>query len=220
MDHQCFSSMHPCWISTPLVILKLIQRYFTPFPVTYPSQIKGQYEKQELGPIRSLAINLLTLIINEYVECEGVGLTTFNRYYTSLKPTERICCIAFTRLLDTKKEQLPLINSIKRGVCNLNLPHAHLLKKRKLHSGIVPPPFSLITLNGPPPNEIISRQLDDMFDLQPLEVAKRLCVLEFEIFKNVQVYSLPHYKRLTLRRQSSIKKLGQKDQKTQKTLGA
>lgn len=34
---------------------------------------------------------------------------------------------------------------------------------------------------------MISRQLDDLFDLQPLEIAKRLCVLEFEIFKNVQV---------------------------------
>jgi hypothetical protein len=33
----------------------------------------------------------------------------------------------------------------------------------------------------------MARHLDDIVDLQPLEIAKRLCVLEFEIFKNVKV---------------------------------
>eukprot|EP01127_Copromyxa_protea_P013416 TRINITY_DN3617_c0_g1_i1.p1 TRINITY_DN3617_c0_g1~~TRINITY_DN3617_c0_g1_i1.p1 ORF type:complete len:848 (+),score=148.54 TRINITY_DN3617_c0_g1_i1:13-2556(+) len=159
MDCQCFTSMHPCWTSTQLVILKLMQRYFTPLPTTYPPQTKGQFNKLERTPIRSLVISLFSLIINDY--------------YPTLKPLERICCVTFARLLESKREQLPLMASIKRG-------------KRVLNEGPPPMASSWLSLKGPPPTDAMSRQLDDIFDLQPIEIAKRLCVLEFEIFKDVK----------------------------------
>lgn len=137
MDHQCFSSMHPCWTATPVVILKLLQRYFTPFPSVYPPQIKSQFNKQELLPTRALVINLLTLIINEYSYFSSC-LTCLS-YYSNLKPIERICCVTFARLVDTKKERLPLINSIKRGVFSPTFS-ADVARKEKC-TLVAPHPF-------------------------------------------------------------------------------
>jgi len=153
MSVECFSVMFPCFMSTSLLLSKLIQCHFLRLPTLVPGQIPL---KRKLKYVQFRVFHLLLRIVVSY--------------YPTMNPDERNLIHTFIPLLaETKVTKF--LESI--------IGHQAAMK-----AGAPPLPLSASALGAkydPKQPKTI-----DIFEFTPLDVAKRLCQLEFEIFKLVK----------------------------------
>eukprot|EP01126_Amoeba_proteus_P048425 TRINITY_DN5594_c0_g1_i1.p1 TRINITY_DN5594_c0_g1~~TRINITY_DN5594_c0_g1_i1.p1 ORF type:complete len:177 (+),score=27.97 TRINITY_DN5594_c0_g1_i1:275-805(+) len=95
------------------------------------------------------------------------------RYYDTFKPLERELVITFVRVIE-KKARGSMMSTIGAAA-------------RRASQGVAQVPPSLSSLSSTPASwDVVSKQLEEMFELSPVDVARRLSVMEFDIFKLVR----------------------------------
>lgn len=156
MTVNCFVQMFPTFISLPVLLLKMIHRFFLPQPPTLKSETVSKIHDK----IKNKVIGMLgSIIIN---------------YYHFMGYDEKQLLFSFKFVVDSKKE-----SKFRDGLNNW----FNFVISKKDEKVYVP--IAILKGNQPPLPfaERVKLPSVDFYDMDPVDIAKRMTLLDFEIFK-------------------------------------